>query len=97
MAVELPGFDCGECGFESCSAMAEAIVARRADIEDCVVLKAGKTVILKISGRDVPIGGFVQDFIKGTTLGMIKTLKKADVKKGDIIELKILMNADDLR
>ncbi len=59
-------------------------------------LNKGKTVILKIGGRNIPIKGFVQDFIKGTTMGMIKTLKKTNVKEGDIIELKILVSADDL-
>ncbi len=59
-------------------------------------LNKGKTVILKIGGRNIPLKGFVQDFIKGTTLGMIKTLKKTNVKEGDIIELKILVSADDL-
>jgi hypothetical protein len=77
--------------------MAEAIEAKKADIEDCVVLKEGKTVILKIGGRDVPLKGFVQNFIKGTTMGMIQTLKEADIKEGDIIELKILVSTDDLR
>lgn len=59
-------------------------------------LNKGKTVILKIGGRNIPLKGFVQDFIKGTTMGMIKTLKKTNVKEGDIIELKILVSADDL-
>lgn len=59
-------------------------------------LNNGKTVILKIGGRNIPLKGFVQDFIKGTTMGMIKTLKKTNVKEGDIIELKILVSADDL-
>ncbi|MEE8402901.1 MAG: (Fe-S)-binding protein [Candidatus Hydrothermarchaeaceae archaeon] len=95
--MELPGLDCGECGFESCDVLAKAIAAGKATIEDCVVLREGKTVILKVCGRDVPLKAFVQDFIKGTTLGMIKTLKRADVKEGDVIELKILVSADDLR
>ncbi len=95
--MELPGLDCGKCGFESCKAMSKAMAAGKAGIEDCVVLKAGNTVILKIDGNDVPVGGFVQKLIKGTTLGMIKNLKKADVKEGDIVELKILVTSDDLR
>ena len=96
-SMELPGLDCGDCGFESCDAMAGAIAAGKASLDGCAVLKAGKTVILKIDGRDVPMGDFVQGFVKSTTLGMIKTLKKADIKEGDIIELKILVGADDIR
>ncbi len=77
--------------------MEEAIAAGKASIDDCVVLKAGKTVILRIDGQDVPMGEFVQGFVKSTTLGMIKTLKKADIKKGDVVELKILVEQDDIR
>ena len=62
--------------------MAESISAGSASLDDCVVLKAGKTVILKISGSDVPMGEFVQGFVKSTTMGMMKTLKKADIKEG---------------
>lgn len=93
--TQLPGLDCGECGFESCDAMEKAIASGTADFDGCVVLQAGTVVTLKVNGRDVPVGRFVQGFIKSTTLGMIKTLKKADIKEGDIVELKILVNADD--
>lgn len=95
--MELPGLDCGDCGYNSCNDMADAIAAGSASLDDCTVLKAGKTVILKISGTDVPMGEFVQGFVKSTTLGMMKTLKKADIKEGDIIELKILVGSDDIR
>ena len=94
--MELPGLDCGDCGYDSCDEMREAIDAGKASIDDCVVLQTGKTVVLKISGKDVPMGNFVQGFVKSTALGMIKTLKKADIKKGDVIELKILVESDDL-
>jgi molybdopterin-guanine dinucleotide biosynthesis protein B len=95
--MELPGLDCGDCGYNSCDEMREAIDAGKTSIDDCVVLHAGKTVVLKISGKDVPMGEFVQGFVKSTTLGMLKTLKKADIKEGDVIELKILVTADDTR
>ena len=95
--MELPGLDCGDCGHASCNEMEVAIAAGEASIDDCVVLKAGKTVILRIDGQDVPMGDFVQGFVKSTTLGMIKTLKKADIKKGDVVELKILVEQDDIR
>lgn len=94
--TQLPGLDCGECGFESCDAMGKAIASGTADSDGCVVLQAGTVVTLKINGVNVPVGRFVQGFIKSTTLGMIKTLKKADIKEGDVVELKILVNADDL-
>ncbi|MEE8400958.1 MAG: (Fe-S)-binding protein [Candidatus Hydrothermarchaeaceae archaeon] len=94
--MELPGFDCGKCGFESCKDLSDAVAKGKAVIGDCTVLNAGKTVILKVSGRDVPLKSFVQDFIKGTTLGMIKSLKEGEVKEGDIVEIKILVTLNDL-
>ena len=95
--MELPGLDCGDCGHASCNELEEAIAKGEASIDDCVILKAGKTVILRIDGQDVPMGDFVQGFVKSTTLGMIKTLKKPDIKKGDVVELKILVEQDDIR
>lgn len=94
--MELSGFDCGECGFETCKDLSDAVAKGKAVIGDCAVLKAGKTVILRVSGRDVPLKSFVQDFIKGTTLGMIKSLKEGEVKEGDVVEIKILVTPDDL-
>ncbi|MDD2591725.1 MAG: [Fe-Fe] hydrogenase large subunit C-terminal domain-containing protein [Erysipelotrichaceae bacterium] len=37
---KLPGFDCGACGFHSCRAMAEEILANRATLADCRVLRS---------------------------------------------------------
>ncbi len=85
----LPGLNCGDCGFETCSEMAVAILEKKAKFKDCVVLAAGKEVILKVNGKEVPIGDFVQNFIKKTVLGMVSSLKKADIEAGDVIELKI--------
>jgi hypothetical protein len=59
--------------------------------------KERRTVILKVGEENIPLNPFVQDFIKGTTVGMLKSLKKTDIKEGDIIELKMLVGADDLR
>jgi Na+-translocating ferredoxin:NAD+ oxidoreductase RNF subunit RnfB len=32
---QLPGYDCGACGFASCRMMAEEIAAGRATLENC--------------------------------------------------------------
>ncbi len=95
--MELPDIDCGECGFDSCNALSDAIEAKEASFNDCVILNDERRVILKIDGRDVPMKAFVRDFVKGTTMGMVKTLKKTDIKEGDVIELRIIVSADDLR
>lgn len=94
--AKLPGLDCGDCGFESCVEMAKQILAGQKNYEDCVVIRAGKKVVVKIGGKDVPIGSFVQDFVKGVVLGMLSSLKKTEIKAGDEIEIKIKVGKDDL-
>lgn len=39
---KLPGYDCGACGFHSCRAMAEEILADRATLTDCRILKGSE-------------------------------------------------------
>ena len=39
---KLPGYDCGACGFHSCRAMAEDILANRANLDDCRILKGSE-------------------------------------------------------
>lgn len=55
-----------------------------------------RKVVLKIGGKNIPMNRFVMDFFKATTLGMVKTLKKSEIKEGDIIEIKMLVSSDDL-
>lgn len=87
--ARLPGLNCGKCGFETCAEMAEKISDKTAKLEECVVLAAEREVSVKINGREVPIGDFVQEIIRNTTLGMISSLKKANTKAGDVVEIKI--------
>jgi len=93
----LPKLNCGKCGFETCEENANNIIIGNAKLEDCVVLATKKEVLLKIGDVEVPLGSFVQDFVRNGFLGMIKTLKKADVKEGDVVELKIRVGEDDVR
>lgn len=94
---KLPGLDCGDCGCPDCAAMAEEISLKRKKFADCVVINAGRKVEIKISDDDVPIGSFVQGLVTKTILGMVSSLKKADVKPGDTVEIKIRVDEDDLR
>jgi molybdopterin-guanine dinucleotide biosynthesis protein B len=93
---KLPKLDCKECGFASCEEMAKAILEGKATLADCVVIKAGKKVVLKVGGNEIPMGGFVQDFVKSTTLGMVKTLKKVNLRAGDFVELRFMVTEDDI-
>lgn len=55
-----------------------------------------RKVVLKVGGKNIPMNRFVMGFVKGTVLGMVKTLKKSDIKEGDVVEIKVLVSADDL-
>lgn len=93
---KLPGLNCGKCGY-SCDELAERIEKGLAKLEDCVVLQAKKNVVLKIDDKEIPLGKFVQSFMKNVTLGMVSTLKEVELKPGAIIELKFKVDEDDLR
>jgi len=86
---KLPGLDCGECGSSSCREMAEFILQREKSFADCVVLQAGKEVEISIGGREVPLGGFVQDFVKNVVTGMVSTLKKAEAREGEEVVVRV--------
>ncbi len=94
---KLPGLDCGDCGFAGCREMADQISSRSKDFEDCVVISAGRKVEIKVSGSQVPVGNFVQGFVAKTILGMVSTLKRADIKPGDTVEIRVRVDEDDLR
>lgn len=87
----LPGFNCGSCDFESCSDLARAIIMGDAEASRCVYMVDG-AVKLVVNGREVPIKGFVQDFIAKTVLGMVSSLKgveeprtvKLIIEKGEV-------------
>ena len=85
----LPGLDCGSCSYGTCEAMAAGIEKGEAKAGDCVVVKAGKAVVLKVGGKEGPMGSFVQEILKGTVLGMLSTLKGAEAKEGDLVEIRI--------
>ncbi len=85
----LPNLNCKECGFSSCKEMAEAIYKGKADFNDCVVLSTKKEVVVRINDREVPLGKFVQSFVKNVVIGMISSLKKAEFNEGDTIEIRV--------
>ena len=86
---KLPKLDCGDCGSESCLQMAERIARGEKSFNDCVVLSAGRSVEILISGRRVPIGSFVQGFVRGVVLGMLSSLKRAEAEAGDVVEIRV--------
>ncbi len=90
----LPGINCTKCGSKSCAEMAERIFRGEKGFEDCVVMKAGKEVEIFVGDKEVPLGGFVQDFVKNVVLGMVSTLKKTEINPGDEIVIKVRLKDD---
>lgn len=82
--------NCRDCGYKGCNDMAKAVLRGETEEKNCVMKKV-KDVELKVGGIEIPMNPFVQNFVKNTTLGMIKALKTSQV--GDIpgkkIELQI--------
>lgn len=81
----LPGLNCGDCGFENCEKLAEAVLEEKRTLSDCEKLKA-KTdkVHVRVDGKDLPLGRFPSKMIDNTMKGMISSLKGID----DIDEVK---------
>ncbi|MBU2560545.1 hypothetical protein KKA03_06585 [archaeon] len=55
-----------------------------------------RKIVLKIGGKNIPMNRFVMDFFKATILAMVKKLKKSELKEGDIVEIRMLVDSDDL-
>jgi hypothetical protein len=56
--------------------------------ETCLDPKT-RRIDITVDGKTVPIGRFVQGFLINTIVGMLSSLKKADVKDGSLIEIKL--------
>lgn len=79
----LPGMDCRRCGYESCGAMARAILKGRASIARCKPLFE-KEVVLNVDGERIFLSEFPKNFVRNTVLGMIKTLRGVGEKPSKI-------------
>lgn len=74
---ELPGLDCGKCGYVSCNKLAEKIYEGDKELADCKV-REQRSVDLKVNGEDVPLEHFPAQFVEGGLKGMLKALKGVD-------------------
>lgn len=75
--AELPGLDCGKCGYDSCNELARAIYEGEKELDDCKV-RDQRTVSLKVNGKDVPLENFPASFVEGGLKGMLRALKGVD-------------------
>lgn len=75
--AELPGLDCGRCGYDSCNGLSRAIYDGEKDLSDCEVREQRK-VNLEVNGEEVPLENFPASFVEGGLKGMLGTLKGVD-------------------
>ena len=64
--------DCKQCGYETCLDLAKEIVKGNENRSKCVYIN---TVTLLVDGKKIENKEFVQNFIAGTIIGMLSTLK----------------------
>lgn len=86
--------NCGECGYEGCFDMAQAVVRGEADEKDCFMKKV-KNVELKMGGIEIPMNPFVQKFVKNTVIGMINALKKSELGYMPNKNIELLIKDED--
>ncbi|MGC9307918.1 MAG: molybdopterin-guanine dinucleotide biosynthesis protein B [Thermoplasmatota archaeon] len=84
---QLPGLDCGDCGYRSCQELAQTIVDGDATVEDCVVSHGG--VMVTVDGTAIPLKPFVQSFIEGTVRGMLQSLKGVEDTTGKTVQITL--------
>ncbi len=86
----LPGLShCGECGYNSCSEFAKAIVEGKETLRSCPLLKTDD-VFLEVNGNRVPLKLFPRFIIKNIVVSMVSSLKDVD----KIHEVKIVVKKD---
>lgn len=94
--TRLPQLNCGHCGFDSCAMMLEAIIQGKRTLDDCEPMRPQKWLVsLQVNGKEVPLVHFVQDMLRESLIGAVKTLKGVElpvkeltfqVKRGDVDE-----------
>ncbi|MFW6111929.1 MAG: molybdopterin-guanine dinucleotide biosynthesis protein B [Candidatus Bipolaricaulota bacterium] len=85
--AELPGLDCGRCGYDSCNGLSRAIYDGEKDLSHCEV-REQHTVNLEVNGERVPLENFPASFVEGGLKGMLGALKGVD-EEIDRISLEI--------
>ncbi len=88
-AFLLPRLSCGACGYESCYALAKALVADKIGLRDksgksdkahkppaCAVLQG--TLQLQVNGKAIALNPFTQRILAGALGGIVRELKGTD-------------------
>jgi molybdopterin-guanine dinucleotide biosynthesis protein B len=87
----LPGLDCKGCGYPDCRSMGVALLAGESTIDGCVGYRPSFS--LRVDDAEIPLGPFVQDMVRNTVLGMVRSLK--GVERPSKVELRFEEGKDD--
>lgn len=88
LVKRLPDLNCGKCGYDSCDALAQAILRLETSIDSCKSLLV-EDVILIVDGKRVMLSEFPRSFIRNVVLGMVNSLKGFDKEKIREVSLSI--------
>jgi len=93
----IPSLDCKHCGYENCITLVKEIIKGNNKIEDCIIVQSEKAhLVLQLNEKNIPCNPFVQEVLKNTILGIIKTLK-IEEKEISEIDIKILVNSKETK
>jgi molybdopterin-guanine dinucleotide biosynthesis protein B len=82
---ELPGLDCGKCGFD-CHGLARLVVEGRRRLGDCKEL-SNLSVNVVVDGERIAMGRFASSIVDDTVRGMLSSLK--GYRPGKTVEIRL--------
>ncbi len=83
--AQLPNFNCGECSHRNCREMAEAIYRGEDTFKNCRYWNPNALISVRVNGKDIYMGRFVQDLLINTLEGLLKSFKGVrDIKNVEI-------------
>lgn len=85
----LPRLDCGHCSYQTCKELAGKIVAGKAKVDDCWILRQKQNVLVKIENEKIPLHPFVQNIIRNTILAMLRSLKHTNLKGDEYLLINV--------
>lgn len=88
---QLPGLDCGKCGYESCFDLARAIKSGKASKESCIPMSSRPELRSRVvlDEKEIPLQAFVSEIIRRSILGMLSSLKGTEIKGDEFVEVKV--------
>lgn len=81
----LPDVNCGDCGYQNCYGLAQAIVKGLASDKDCIYSQ--KDIKITVNKKEVFLNSFLSKLYKDIIYGMLSPLK--DVKSLDQVKIEI--------